>query len=79
MAAVLYLMGEIIRHLAILLWPFMPDACDRLLDQLAVPADARDFSALNTDDHALQPGTPLPKPEGVFPRFQEEEKGGEVE
>jgi methionyl-tRNA synthetase len=76
MAAVLYLMGEIIRHLAILLWPFMPDACDRLLDQLAVPADARFFAALNpggqvTDQHSLAPGTPLPKPEGVFPRFVE--------
>jgi methionyl-tRNA synthetase len=40
----------------------------KILDQLAVAPDARDFTALA---HALQPGTPLPKPEGVFPRYVE--------
>ena len=68
MANVLYVMAEIIRHLAILLWPFMPDSSDRLLDQLAVPAEARAFDAL-VEGHSVAPGTSLPKPEGVFPRF----------
>ena len=76
MKSVLYIMTEVIRHLAILLSPFMPDSCDRLLDQLAVPKEARNFEALKlageaTEGHALKPGTPLPKPEGVFPRYVE--------
>ena len=48
----------------------MPDGMARLLDQLAVAADKRSFADLETP---LVPGTPLPKPEGVFPRFVEEE------
>jgi methionyl-tRNA synthetase len=52
----------------------MPESMSRMLDQLGVPADKRDFAAL---DDQLLPDTPLPKPEGVFPRFHEEE--GEAE
>ncbi|MBT5375079.1 MAG: methionine--tRNA ligase [Rhodospirillaceae bacterium] len=72
MATVLYTLAETIRHIAILLQPFMPGSMAQMLDQLAVPEDARDFAHLGVD-HALKPGTPLPKPEGVFPRFVEEE------
>ncbi len=42
-----------------------------MLGQLAVAEDAQTFAYLSPD-HALIPGTPLPKPEGVFPRFSEE-------
>ena len=42
-----------------------------MLDQLAVPADARTFAALG-EEGALKAGTALPKPEGVFPRYVEE-------
>jgi methionyl-tRNA synthetase len=70
METVLYVLAEVLRHLAILIQPFMPASMGRLLDQLAVPADARDFAAL-TKDFALKPGTPLPAPEGIFPRFVE--------
>jgi len=72
METVLYVLAESIRHLAILVQPVMPDAAAKILDQLAVPEDARLFEHL-TGDHALKPGTPIPKPEGVFPRFVEEE------
>ena len=41
-----------------------------MLDQLAVPEDARDIAALAAP---LVPGSALPKPRGVFPRFVEEE------
>jgi len=67
---VLYMLAETIRHLAILIQPVMPGSAGRLLDQLAVPAHARDFKALAA--HPLAAGTPLPKPEGVFPRYVEE-------
>ncbi|MBI1985709.1 MAG: methionine--tRNA ligase [Rhodospirillales bacterium] len=72
MATVLYALAETIRHLAILTQPFMPASSSRILDQLVVPADTRTFADLGPG-HALKPGTPLPKPAGVFPRFQEPE------
>jgi methionyl-tRNA synthetase len=77
MQQVLYLLAEVLRHLAIILQPFMPDSTAKILDQLAVPETARTFAFLNrgeslTDENSLEPGTPLPKPEGVFPRFVEE-------
>ena len=62
----LYVVADVVRRLAILAQPFMPDSCSRLLDQLAVPADRRQFAAL---DRLVAPGTALPKPTGVFPRF----------
>ena len=71
MATVLYVLAETIRHLAILVQPFMPDAAGKMLDQLAVPDDARDFSHLGPG-HALHAGVALPKPEGVFPRIEAE-------
>ncbi len=72
MAAVLYVLAETLRHLGILAQPFVPGAAARLLDQLAVPADRRGFAVL-TPAHALAAGTPLPPPEGVFPRFVEDD------
>ena len=54
----------------------MPAASARLLDQLAVPEDARTFACLGPD-HALKAGMELPKPEGVFPRYETGEKAEE--
>ena len=70
MRTVLYCLAETLRHLAILVQPFVPNAAGKLLDQLATPAAARDLSALA--EAPLVPGTRLPKPEGVFPRFTDE-------
>jgi methionyl-tRNA synthetase len=70
MATVLWTLAETVRHLALLVQPFMPGAASALLDQLAVPGDARAFAALGPGG-ALRAGTPLPPPAGVFPRFQE--------
>ena len=68
MATVLYVLAEVIRHLAVLAQPFMPESAARLLDQVGVAADGRAFDHLGPR-HALAPDTPLPKPEGVFPRL----------
>lgn len=73
MATVLWVLAETIRYLAVLTQPFMPDASARLLDQLAVGEGERGFDRL-APEHALAPGTPLPKPQGVFPRYVEEEQ-----
>ncbi|MCZ6510299.1 MAG: methionine--tRNA ligase [Alphaproteobacteria bacterium] len=72
MATVLYALVDVIRHLAILVQPVMPDAASSMLDQLGVPADRRSFSELGSG-HAVAPGTELPKPSPVFPRFIEED------
>lgn len=71
METVLYVLAEVLRHLAILIQPFMPDTMNKLLDQLAVPSDERGFTSL-TENYALKSGTPLPTPTGVFPRYVEE-------
>ncbi|MBM3490765.1 MAG: methionine--tRNA ligase [Alphaproteobacteria bacterium] len=68
MATVLYVLAEAVRNLALLAAPVVPMGAQRMLDQLAVPAEGRDFRAYGAAGR-LQPGTPLPKPLGVFPRF----------
>jgi methionyl-tRNA synthetase len=75
MGAVLYTVAETLRHIAIVLSPFMPQAMDRMLDQLGVAPGARDFAALAKP---LQPGTALPPPQGVFPRLVEAEASADA-
>nr|WP_281242467.1 methionine--tRNA ligase [Rhodospira trueperi] len=72
MATVLWALAETIRHVAVLIQPVVPDSAARMLDQLGVPSDARDFTALG-EGGALVPGAPLPKPQGIFPRYVEPE------
>jgi methionyl-tRNA synthetase len=72
MGTVLYVLAETIRHLALLVQPFMPESASRILDQVAVGEGDRSFASIGPE-HALESGTSLPKPEGVFPRFVEEE------
>jgi methionyl-tRNA synthetase len=63
---VLYTTLEVVRVAALLIQPVLPESAAKLLDLLGQPADQREFSAIAT---RLAPGTPLPKPEGVFPRY----------
>ncbi|WP_282608301.1 methionine--tRNA ligase [Pelagibius sp. Alg239-R121] len=70
MSTVLYVLAETVRRLAILTQPVMPDSMAKMLDQLSVAADARGFEALATP---LASGSPVPKPQGIFPRFVEED------
>lgn len=67
-ATVLYVTAEVVRQVAILAQPAMPASSAKLLDVLGVPADARDFAAIPT---RIKPGTQLPVPTGVFPRYVE--------
>ena len=70
MSTVLYVLSEVIRRIGILVQPVMPGSAAKILEQLAVPAEARGFAALN---RRLTPGTALPAPQGVFPRYIEPE------
>lgn len=69
MASVLRVLADVLRQVATVLQPFMPDSMGRMLDQLGVPAEARDLAALASP---LPAGTILPAPQGVFPRFVED-------
>jgi methionyl-tRNA synthetase len=64
----LYVTTEVVRQVAILTQPVMPDASSKLLDSLGVPQDERDFAALGT---RIKAGGMLPPPVGVFPRYVE--------
>ena len=61
------------RHVAACAGPLMPTASERMLDQLGVPPDRRAFAFLAAGPgdatHAPVPGTPVPKPAGLFPRI----------
>ena len=52
---VLYVTAEVVRQIAILAQPVMPDPSAKLLDSLGVPQDERDFAALGT---RIRPGNP---------------------
>jgi methionyl-tRNA synthetase len=69
---VLYVTAEVIRQVAILTQPVMPEASARLLDSLGIPdnEDARNFATLGGETR-IAPGTMLPAPSAVFPRYIE--------
>ena len=69
MAHVLRVLADLLRVVATLLQPYMPERTAAMLDQLGVPTTARGFADLA---HPLPVGTALPTPQGVFPRFVEE-------
>jgi methionyl-tRNA synthetase len=66
---VLYVTAEVVRQIAILAQPVMPQACAKLLDSLGISPDSRQFAALG--NKRIVAGTILPAPVGVFPRYVE--------
>ncbi|MFZ1968852.1 methionine--tRNA ligase [Bradyrhizobium sp.] len=67
---VLYVTAEVVRQIAILAQPAMPQASHKLLDILGIPDDvnSRNFAALS---RRIKPGVVLPAPAPVFPRYIE--------
>jgi methionyl-tRNA synthetase len=63
---VLYVTLEVVRMAAVLVQPVMPASAGKLLDLLG-QSDQRDFGSFGV---RIAPGTPLPAPSGVFPRYQ---------
>ncbi len=68
MGTVLYVTADVVRQVAILLQPFVPESAGKLLDLVAVPADQRSFAFLG-EKGRLAAGTPLEAPKPVFPRY----------
>jgi methionyl-tRNA synthetase len=75
METILYTTAEVVRQIAILAQPAVPTAAARLLDALGQGRDRRAFDALGPAGR-LVPGTPLPAPTGVFPRYVERDAEG---
>ncbi|MBD0416283.1 methionine--tRNA ligase [Oryzicola mucosus] len=71
METVLWTTAEVIRRVALLCQPFIPGSAEKLLDLLSVDASDRDFVAVS-EGKALVPGTALPAPQGVLPRYVEQ-------
>jgi methionyl-tRNA synthetase len=72
MGTILYVTADVIRQVAILAQPFVPGSAKKLLDLLAVPDDERDFTRLGGGQR-LAPGSQLPAPAPIFPRYIEPE------
>eukprot|EP00978_Attheya_sp_CCMP212_P020068 scaffold57045_cov52-Attheya_sp.AAC.6 len=69
MATVLYVLMEVLRHVAILYQPLIPASANKILDQLSVPDDERSFSHLE-ETYAIKKGISIPKAKPVFPRIE---------
>jgi len=69
MNEVLYRIVETIRYIGILIQPFIPDSAAKILDQLSVPEDNRDFRHL-TQEFAIKPSTRINEPLPIFPRLE---------
>ncbi|MBW8636960.1 methionine--tRNA ligase [Hoeflea sp. WL0058] len=67
MATVLYVTIEVVRQVAILCQPFMPESSARLLEILSVDEGDRNFDKLG-EAGRLVPSTDLPAPKPIFPR-----------
>lgn len=65
---VLYVTAEVIRQIAILAQPVMPDAAGKLLDVLGVAKGERDFASFG---NRIEAGRLLPTPVPIFPRYIE--------
>eukprot|EP01037_Dinobryon_pediforme_P011790 gene11790-11881_t len=68
---VLYVTAEVLRPVALLAQPFIPNSAAKLLDLLGVASDARDFQH-SGEECKLKSGALLPAPSGIFPRYVED-------
>jgi methionyl-tRNA synthetase len=66
MGAVLRVLVDVLRVVATVLQPTMPQTMARMLDQLGVPDGARQLADLASP---VPGGVALPPPQGVFPRY----------
>ncbi|ATQ31187.1 methionine--tRNA ligase [Rhodococcus ruber] len=67
MATVLYVTLEVVRIVGLLVQPVMPDSAAKILDLVGQDPQARQFADIAT---RLAPGTQLPAPAPVFPRYE---------
>lgn len=68
MKTVLYVLAEVIRRMAIMLEPFIPTSCEKILDLMNLDDSMRTFASIR-DDERIIPGTIIEKPTPIFPRI----------
>jgi methionyl-tRNA synthetase len=68
--------ADVIRQVAILAQPFMPESAAKFLELLAVNPEDRGFTELKPGNR-IKAGVALPAPTGVFPRYVEPESEAE--
>ena len=69
---ILYVAAEVVRQIAILAQPAMPQSAGKVLDLLGQTGEQRSFASLG-EKGRLAPGLVLPAPVGVFPRYVDPE------
>jgi methionyl-tRNA synthetase len=71
LSKLLYVLAETIRHIALMLWPFMPETAEQILGRLGVSHDLgkEPLSQLQTWG-LLAPGTKVTKGDPLFPRLE---------
>lgn len=74
METVLYVTIEVLRAVGIATQPVIPEAAGKLLDLIAVPAERRMLADVG-EGGRLAPGTALPSPAPIFPRWVEPDAG----
>jgi len=77
METILYVTAEVVRQIAILAAPVMPASAAKLLDLLSQGVGSRSFAALG-EKGRLSPGTAVPVPQGVFPRYVDPEEAAKA-
>jgi methionyl-tRNA synthetase len=70
---IIYVAAETLRHIAVLAHPVIPDATQRIWEQLGQPGKIADQRIDQFQWGSLQPGTRIQKPTPVFPRVENEE------
>ncbi|HRN89029.1 methionine--tRNA ligase [Hyphomicrobium sp.] len=78
MGTILYVTAEVVRQFGILAQPAMPELAAKLLDLLALGDEDRVFAKLGSAGR-LAPGTVIPEPKGVFPRYVDPEEAAKAE
>jgi len=70
LSKLLYVLAETLRHIALMLWPFMPETAEKILTRLGVNYELgkEPLSELQTWG-LLKPGTKVSKGEPLFPRL----------
>ncbi len=66
----LYGLAEVLRALALLLWPFLPTTAESILKQLGLTTSLRDERLPDSLEKPIPPGTAIAKGQPLFPRLE---------
>jgi methionyl-tRNA synthetase len=73
-ATILYNCVEALRFLSILIYPFMPDTSEQILEQIGVPEKAGKYTFADLEWGRMPSGVSMGKVEPIFPRIEVETK-----